>query len=44
VQEVRALVLAGPDTEAFLLSNPRVMYRMLQAMARRLRAANRWSG
>ena len=44
VQPIRALVLAGPETEAFLLSNPRVMYRMLQAMARRLRAANRWSG
>ena len=44
VQHLRALVLAGPETEAFLLSNPSVMYRMLQAMARRLRAANRWSG
>ena len=44
VQPLRALVLAGPETEAFLLSNPRVMYRMLHAMARRLRAANRWSG
>jgi CRP-like cAMP-binding protein len=43
-QQLRALVLAGPETEAFLLSNPPVMYRMLQAMARRLRAANRWSG
>jgi CRP-like cAMP-binding protein len=44
VQELRALVLAAPETESFLLSNPKVMYRMLQAMARRLRAANRWSG
>jgi len=43
-QDLRALVLAAPETEAFLLANPRVLYRMLQAMARRLRAANRWSG
>jgi CRP-like cAMP-binding protein len=44
VTDLRALVLAGPDAEAFLLANPRVMYRMLQAMARRIRAANRWQG
>ena len=31
-----------PSTEAFLIAHPRVMYRMLQAQARRLRAANRW--
>ncbi len=39
---LRCLVLAGPAVEAFLVSHPRVMYRMLQAQARRLRAANRW--
>ena len=39
---MRCLVLAGPAAEAFLLANPRVMYRMLQAQARRLRNANRW--
>jgi len=39
---LRCLVLAGPSVEPFLLANPRVMYRMLQAQARRLRAANRW--
>lgn len=44
VQDVRALVLGARETEAFLLAAPRVMYRMLQAMARRIRAANRWSG
>ncbi len=44
VQDLRALVLASPATEDFLIGNPRVMYRMLQAMARRIRAANRWSG
>ena len=36
------LVLAGPRVEAFLVAHPRVMYRMLQVQARRLRAANRW--
>jgi CRP-like cAMP-binding protein len=39
---LRCLVLAGPAVEAFLIDHPRVMYRMLQAQARRLRAANRW--
>jgi len=39
---IRAIVLAGPAVEKFLTSNPRVMYRMLQAQARRLRNANRW--
>ena len=32
------------DTESFLVSYPRVMYRMLQAQARRLRNANLWRG
>jgi len=39
---LRCLVLAGPSVEAFLVEHPRVMYRMLQAQSRRLRAANRW--
>jgi len=42
VRPLRCLVLAGPAVEAFLVDHPRVMYRMLQAQARRLRAANRW--
>ena len=40
---VRALQLAGPDLQAFLLANPSVMYRMLQAVSRRLDRANRRS-
>ncbi len=44
IRDTRALVLAGPETEAFLVANPRIMYRMLQAMARRLRASNRPAG
>ena len=39
---LRCLVLAGPQVEAFLVAHPRVMFRMLQAASRRLRAANRW--
>jgi CRP-like cAMP-binding protein len=39
---VRCLVLGGPAVESFLVAHPRVMYRMLQTQARRLRNANRW--
>jgi len=39
---LRCLVLAGPQVQSFLIDNPAVMYRMLQAQARRLRNANRW--
>jgi len=42
VGPVRCLVLGGPSVEAFLHAHPPVMYRMLQAQARRLRNANRW--
>ena len=38
---MRCIVLGGPGVEAFLVDHPRVMYRMLQASARRLRNANR---
>ena len=39
---LRTIVLAGPAVEAFLVEHPKVMFRMLQAQARRLRNANRW--
>lgn len=42
IRPLRCLVLSGPRVEPFLIDHPRVMYRMLQAQARRLRAANRW--
>jgi CRP/FNR family transcriptional regulator, cyclic AMP receptor protein len=42
VGPVRCLTLSGPELESFLVTYPRVMYRMLQTVARRLRAANRW--
>ncbi len=42
VRPLRCLVLPGPAVQDFLIENPSVMYRMLQAQARRLRNANRW--
>jgi CRP-like cAMP-binding protein len=39
---LRTLVLAGPSVKGFLLENPTVTFRMLQAQSRRLRNANRW--
>ena len=40
---VKALLLAGPELREFLLAYPAVMYRMLQAVSRRLDRANRRS-
>jgi CRP-like cAMP-binding protein len=42
VQSIRCLVLAGPEVQEFLVSHPRVMFRMLQTEARRLRNTIRW--
>jgi CRP/FNR family transcriptional regulator, cyclic AMP receptor protein len=42
LRPMRCLVLAGPSVESVLTAHPRVMYRMLQAQARRLRNATRW--
>ncbi len=42
LRPLRCIALAGPDVETFLVAYPRVMYRMLQAQARRLRSANLW--
>jgi CRP-like cAMP-binding protein len=39
---IRCAVLGEPDVESFLIQNPRVMLRMLQAEARRVRSANLW--
>ena len=38
---LRCIVIAGPALEPFLVNHPKVMFRMLQAMSRRLRNANR---
>lgn len=42
LRPLRCLVLNGQEVEQFLLSHPHVMYRMLQAEVRRLRASNLW--
>lgn len=39
---LRCLVIPGPDFESFLLENPQVLLRMLQAEARRLRVTTEW--
>jgi len=44
VRPLRVLVLSEPDAERFLKTHPDVMYRMMQAQSRRLRAANLWRG
>ena len=41
VRPLRCIALPGAAIEGFLEEHPRVMFRMLQAMARRLRNANR---
>ncbi len=41
---LRCLIIPDNELRAFLLKQPSVMYRMLQVEARRLRAANVWSG
>jgi len=42
VGPLRCLALPCSDVESFLLTCPRVSYRMLQAEARRVRTANLW--
>lgn len=42
VGPLRCLALSGPEAEQFLLTYPRVTFRMLQAEARRVRSANLW--
>lgn len=39
---LRCLVLPGSDVQRFLTAHPQVMFRMLQAQARRLRATIQW--
>lgn len=40
--QLRCLVIPGPDFERFLIEHPRVLLRMLQAEARRLRVTTEW--
>jgi CRP-like cAMP-binding protein len=40
--DLRCLVISAGQLDSLLMAYPRVMYRMLQAQARRLRRANQW--
>jgi CRP-like cAMP-binding protein len=42
LRPMRCLVLGGAEMREFLLANPTVTFRMLQAEARRLRATIEW--
>lgn len=42
LRPLRCLVLPGPEVETFLVEHPRIMFRMLQASARRLRSTIQW--
>ncbi len=42
LRPLRCAVLAGPQVESFIVSHPKVAFRMLQAEARKLRNATRW--
>jgi CRP-like cAMP-binding protein len=39
---LRCLVLPGPQLEGFLKSHPKVMYRLLQGEARKLKNTTKW--
>ena len=42
ITALRCLMAPAGNVQPFLLAYPQVMFRMLQAQARRLRNANRW--
>ena len=42
LRQLQCLVFPGPQLEQFLISNPKVLYRMLQAQTRRLQSAQRF--
>ena len=42
LRPLRCAVLAAPQLEDFVVSHPRVAYRLLQAEGRKLRNATRW--
>ena len=39
---LRCVIIPGPDLQAFMLTHPPVMFRMLQAEARKLKQATSW--
>ncbi|MEO8631804.1 MAG: cyclic nucleotide-binding domain-containing protein [Chloroflexota bacterium] len=43
-RELYCAIIPGPALEAFMRGHPKVMWRMLQSEARKLRTATRWRG
>lgn len=41
-RSLRCVVIAGPDLQSFMLAHPPVLFRMLQAEARKLKQATSW--
>ncbi|HUG06725.1 MAG: cyclic nucleotide-binding domain-containing protein [Chloroflexota bacterium] len=41
-RELHCAIIPGPALEQFLVGHPRVMFRMLQSVARKLRTASIW--
>jgi CRP-like cAMP-binding protein len=41
-QGLRCLVIPGPQVETFLITHPRVMFRLLQGEARKVRSTTKW--
>jgi CRP-like cAMP-binding protein len=44
LRELYCAIIPGPALEAFMLGHPKIMWRMLQSEARKLRTATRWRG
>jgi CRP-like cAMP-binding protein len=42
LRALRCVIIPGPDLQAFMLTHPPVLYRMLQAEARKLKQATTW--
>jgi CRP-like cAMP-binding protein len=42
LRALRCVIIPGPDLQSFMLTHPPVMYRMLQAEARKLKQATSW--
>ncbi len=40
--DLRCVVVPGPEIQELLMTHPRLMYRMLQAEARKLRSTTQW--
>lgn len=44
MRELHCAIIPGPALESFMLGHPKVMWRMLQSEARKLRTATSWRG